>query len=268
MAAGNYTIKDNAIAVSGGALKDQAWLIQVKKIGEANYYTLKKADYKLAKVLGFPTSDTRTKHFGDNQFLDYLAYLRDEKVDAMIKQWAIDEDPMGEDSGCSDKLTGPRCKLFADANVPEEIEISHPPFTTNDGTRFAEYTMKVISTPSRNIHVTVEMTGKNLDFMSVAAHYCQYDAHTEQNGDQDDSDELACDIGEPNVHWAKVKTATGDQWRLSCCCRLENGKWKTHYKKVNLINGAAPGVNNQILASAANELQHFYNENHIARPEV
>ena len=267
MAATGYKVSPNAIAISGGALKDKTELLQVKQIEDSYFYNLKKTDRKLAKVLGFPMTDSRTKYFGNNQFLDYLAHLRDEKVDELIKTWAIEDDPMGEHGHGNDEITGPRCKQFAEANVPEIIEIVHPGFTTNDGTRFPEHHMKVISTPSRNINITVEMTSQNLDFMAVAAHYCEHTARKGSEGDGDDDDEDDTAINEPNVHWAKVKSATGGhEWKLSCCFRLECGKWKTHYKKVHTIKGAAPGVNDQILASAAKEMQHYYNENHVGRP--
>ena len=155
-------------------------------------------------------------------------------------------------------VAGKRQKLYTDANVPEIIEILHPPFTARDGTRFPATPIKVISTYKKKVSPTVELTAENLTFFSVAAHHCNFVCPPATAGNDDDKDDFDYQIDEPNVHWTK---RGNNQWRLAVSVRQSNGKWTTQYKSVPLLDEAREH-NDEIIRRQAKELQMWYDKHH------
>ena len=155
---------------------------------------------------------------------EYLSKLRDDAVDKIVMQKLVEDDPMGDTKDLKVGDYG-RYKAFAQADVPQFINVTCVAFTTQDGARHPSFTATLVATPKRGGVINMLLDEAHLEWL-LAATSC-----SEQFVDAIPSvnkyDKLP-DLAQPNVKWRK----RGELAPMLCTeYRLASGMWKNIVKR-------------------------------------
>ena len=170
-------IKRDCIVVEGGYLQTP-WVVDVKHEGTGMFYGLHHADRKLARCLGLPC-DGRAPFKGTTLF-QYLAKLRNAKVDELIITHKLQADPMADKQSLqhaghvSIKNREKECERVS---IPKVVCIALPAFTTSDGSYVAGVSANVFSSHRIDHGVTIELAASSLDWICQAIH-ASWDCHS------------------------------------------------------------------------------------------
>ncbi len=120
-----------AVTVHCGGLKaKEPWTVPVKCIGGDDFFLLDKNDRAFAKAMGV---NVPIHHpWKKTGCFQGLAKKRDAAVDALIAAHIKQNDPMADQS-IAPTIPKNQAKAYADANVPQTLEIVWPAFVTADG---------------------------------------------------------------------------------------------------------------------------------------
>lgn len=259
-----FSVRLNEVVVEGGNLREP-WVVSTQKLadfgdkGEMHFIQLSRGDRKLARAAGMDCT-SRTP-WGDNTFLAYVAHLRDEIVDSLIRQYLKIDDPMGE-IDCAEAVISQRAKLYAKAAVPQVVEITYPAFTMPDGTRVPPKCLHVFSTPRRGGYITMELLAENLEFIAQAAPCCDFkpkEAATMFSAMEQEDHHMI--LEQANVVWRKRVIGGHASYLLFSRYRCSDGSWRTHTRTP--LKTADEGVNAQVITHTAQEMQEFYDEHHV-----
>ena len=125
------------------------------------FHRSQKTDNDLAKALGYQGRSP----FSDVNVFEYIGYLRNKKVDELIKHKCAD--PLADTDDF--KVDGTqRTKLFNKSEIPNVVSLDLAGFTTASGKRVPSIACKVVTTPARHTCVTVEATASTLDWLVQA----------------------------------------------------------------------------------------------------
>jgi hypothetical protein len=147
-----------AIVVEADHLKEP-WVVDSNKIDGGDIVMLSQQDRKFVRAMGRDCNERCP--WASNGLIPHLQTLRDDAVDRMLVKYMRSNDPLA-DAKARLPTRGRQC-IFHDASVPDIITINAPPFTTADGTRVCEFSMRVISTPRRMSNITVFFIKFNSD---------------------------------------------------------------------------------------------------------
>ena len=239
----------SAIVVDGGhAGAGRPWVAEVTDIAGKQYTKITATDRAFAMSMGM--SPPKRSPWEDNGFLDKMMALRDDAVDVIISRYLRTLDPMADPS---DELlqAASRPKAFADADVPEAIDVEVPAFITDTGERYGSKTISVVSTPKRRTSITIELTVENLAWIMAAIP--QYEGAKKKAVDEHERIELQ----EHDCKWRKI----GGTYKVACSwwCFTDN-KRKVHSEKPAAV--ASQDLRTAIVRETELRVQKFHDENH------
>ena len=141
----------------------------------------------------------------ENGFLEKMMALRDDAVDVTISRHLLTLGPMSDPT---DELlqAASRPKAFADADVPEAIDVEVPAFITDTGERFGSKTISVVSTPKRRTLITIELAVENREWVMAAIP--QYEGAKKKTDDEHER----IDLQEHDCKWRNI----GGTYKVPC----------------------------------------------------
>ena len=222
-----FTFKRSLVAVEADHMSEP-WLVQVKKqrvmVFDLEFVEISMQDRRLARALGLDC--TRRSPFEQTTLLNHIAKLRNELVDELIMKAKARDDPLADDDDNQLALTKDRAKAFADAGLPQVVEIMVPGFTNIAGDQFEPRTLKVYPTPRRDGMITIEFSEDNLQWLSEAIHM-EWDINgapwVRLNAPQSEADLPALQF--PEVCKYKHRVAN-QSYQIVAWYRLQSGNWK------------------------------------------
>jgi hypothetical protein len=215
-----FGVRNGVTIVEGGWLS-RPWCPELMSIDDKEFYKFSTYDRGFAKAIGLDVGIPSM--FRDVELFSYLVELRDDKVDEIIGNKFMDDDPMGQKAAA--RITRGREKAFSDAAVPQIVEITVQPFKSKDGVDVPQEVIKVQSTARRGHAICFEITAKSMEFCAHAVH-----VPWEKKRKRASANQYTFDL---------PKLPTGLKYRrrgeaLSICCKYCNaeGEWKTHQETV------------------------------------
>jgi hypothetical protein len=225
---------EHRIVVSGGHLgKKKFWVPEVIKVPDhpGDFITLDRwGDRSLACAMGMDMASTHPLE--NAQSFKLIVRLRDEKVDTLIFEHKQKNDPMSDGTVVSGTHKGPGREKDFQAAVPNVIEIVLPTLVTDNGSRLAEFSLSVVSTPRRGVSPTVLFSAELLTWLTNVR-----DMELDIVQDSEKADNLAYfqqvdlpDLPPP----LKYRKRAGS---LSVACQYTNqdGKKQSHQETVTRI---------------------------------
>ena len=235
-----------AIVVEADHLKEP-WVVDSNKIDGGDFVMLSQQDRKFARAMGRDCNERCP--WASNGLIPHVQTLRDDAMDRMLVEYMRSNDPLA-DAEARLPARGRHC-IFHAANVPEIITINAPPFTTADGTRIGEFSMRVISTPRRKSNITVELTLALLSWAIVAVGQFEGNAFKRPRRERN-----LITLTQPNCQWRQR-----DRPAIFCRYRTADGDWKVHmetpWKSVD------ESMQTSIIREVEARAQRFYEENHV-----
>ena len=253
-----FTAK-RALVIEGGGLK-QPWVLDCNVVDGIDYVNLQMTDRSLAKAMGMKMSD-RSPLQGCDIFA-HMIKMRDAKVDAIIGANRVADDPMADVSASSSVpvLSAGRPQVFATAKVPASIDVSFDAFVTPEGHRIEEHTLKIITTPKRGLPVTVEALPANFEWLRMA---CQV-KWEEQPKKKKRVLRRTLSIDElPPLDWPLQywKDPTSGATCIICYYRGEDGKYRTHRKKLEMPGEEDGNITERLIKHCAASVLAFFESN-------
>ncbi len=249
------------LVVKGGWLT-KPWVVDVKVIGDGEFVSLSKTDRDFAKAMGM---DLRLHSpFGSCSVFAHLQKVRNDAVDAYIMKSHREADPMADGEDASSNNPGDdmpwadrgREKAFQVAHAPESIPLVMEAFVTSEGDRVPSHTIKVVTTPRRNAHVTLEATPDNFNWLFQATHRSWNNPSASK--ENENFDELPC-LDQPCKY---MKTPKG-KIAISCCYRCADGAWRRHQKIVGESHDVDQFVLEAMVRRAQKDVLAFYGNHHV-----
>ena len=164
-----FRVMRNQTVITGGWLNGP-WVVEEKEVEGKLFMVLDKQDRRLARAVGMDMS--QRSPWGNNRFLAHLAHLRDARVDQLIHEARLADDPLAARDTAELEVEAckvGRMKQLKKYNIPTIVAIKYPSFITTNGARVEETVVNVISTPKRGAVVTMELTDENIEWMAMAA---------------------------------------------------------------------------------------------------
>ena len=122
-----FVVKTNQITIEGGFSKEPL-VVDYRKVegDERNWIAIGVSFRALARTFGLDM-DTPNPYVNTN-VITFLQQLRNDKVDELLFQHQLDNDPMGSKAGKAPKLTRGRVKADQEADLSCAVEIKLPTF--------------------------------------------------------------------------------------------------------------------------------------------
>ena len=256
-----FAIK-RALVVEGGWLQ-APWVLDHQVVDGKEFIALATSDRSLAKALGMNMS--KRSPLQECSVFSYMASVRDDRVDALIHQAKVANDPMADESAAP--AMGPipsrgRALAFSEAGLPNTVELEFPAFVSCDGKRVDKQTIRVVTTPKRKAIVTMEATVKNLEWLAKAAHE-DWGASTQpQQHRIDDEEQSTLPVLQ---HPLKYQKTAGGKMRILCHYRSQ-GVWKRHQAAVEPYMGKDCSFEESV-RKCESDVLNFFEENHEASGE-
>ena len=133
------------LVLKGGYLGKKSMQIPIESADGIELIKLEKASRDLATAVGQRNKCKRLSHC---DILQHMASMRNDSVDQHIKQSKLSSDPFAEEIAV-EITSDNRSRLFAEAKVPQIVDISFPGFTTPAGKRIDGCSIKMLSTPKK-----------------------------------------------------------------------------------------------------------------------
>ena len=242
-----FRISGQAVEIEGGWLTGKI-MVPVKIFSDMKFMSIDKTDRQLAKALGLSLS--KRWPWGDIDVVSRLQKLRDLEIDRLIGQHMIADDPLADASLVAVPSAG-RAQAFHDANVPVVIEVAYPAFTTNDGQRFPEFDVKVVTTPRRGSVVHMKLDEDHLNWLLAAVNNSAMAVPS-----LDLAEQLPL-LSEPQAKWRKKH----DAFVIMCRWKDQHGKWRHHLETP--AKAEDPIIQVQLIREAELKVQSFYDRNHV-----
>ena len=247
-----------SLVIEGGWLA-APWPIDTKVVDDGEFVTLSMSDRCLAKALGMNMSERSP--LANCSVFNFLASVRDAKVDELILAAKVENDPMADgSSGTSNAQPMPsrgRAAGFAIAKIPATISLKMASFVTPDGERVDEHTIRVVTTPKRRVSVTMEATPENFEWLLQAAQV-EWDTGAKLEKKANIDEEF--DLPELTGPCKYQKTENG-KLKISCSYR-QQGLWKKHQKAVNVNIHEDNSNLLAIIRRCEAEVLDFYHSHH------
>ena len=102
--------------------------------------------------------------------IPYLQKLRDDAIDQLINAYLVQDDPMADASATTNAKVSckKRMSTFANANIPNAIEVEAPAFTNADGKAIPAAMMKVATSNRRGAALEIKLDEANLEWLYEA----------------------------------------------------------------------------------------------------
>jgi hypothetical protein len=255
MANPSFTI-ERSVTVQGGCLKGH-WVVPLSVVDGREFVSVKRTDRSLARALGLDTS--RPNPWLKNTFLEKLCKVRDDQIDALIVQNLKENDPMHDTSVAVPLVSMKgRHRAFAESKIPNIMEIKFPGFVTGEGVVCEPQSLLVLATPRRAVHVSLELTELNLDWLAVAVHCFEARRATKHKHEEEALPQLLQD----NCKWRKVANRAPSiycRWRKVC------GTYGIHSLKPPMDFADAELALRSVRETEA-KVQAFYLQSHCPKP--
>lgn len=153
-----------AVIVEGGWIT-RPWVPQLREVDGRCFLAMSNNDRDLARAMGMNMNERAP--LSSQSLFAYLEKMRDDAVDALIRQRDQILDPLADSPDVSSPMKLPgagRRQTFDTAAIPQLIDIALPAFVCDDGEQVAARSMAVIATPKRKVLVMIEATAGNLDW--------------------------------------------------------------------------------------------------------
>lgn len=234
------TLNRGSIVIQGGLLK-KPWVVKPLDFDGHEFVPLSRSDKFVIKAFGCEVVN----------IIHYLVHLRNEAVDKLIIDKLVADDPMGDRSLM--KIEGPRQIAFAQAEIPERIDIVCKAFTTPDGKRHAPFVATTIASPRRGSMLHLRLDDANLNWLLAAASASeQFEIpEAERNNKREDND--LPNIDQPNVKWRR----RSDGAPMLCCSYIDaDGVSQNHMKAIPKSTGST--TFEELAMDVAADVQSFY----------
>ena len=197
-----------------------------------DFVSLRKGNHKLAAALG--ACSKRASPYNGHDLLDWLAKCRNDMVDRYIHTAQHESDPMADVDvqAVQQEIPGTeRTKLFHQVKVPHILELQCNGFCTPQGKRIAPHTLKVVSTPKRNMVVSIEASPANFDWLVHALQHTWMDDQPQPSspGKRKLNDELE-EIG--HIIPEHVRVVTVDKNTVRLWASIYKGKYTRATKTI------------------------------------
>ena len=252
-----FAIK-RALVLEGGWLQ-APWVLETQVVDGGEYIALLFSDRSLAKALGMNMS--MRSPLAQCSIFAHMASVRDDHVDTLIHAAKVNNDPMADASAST--AMGPmpsrgRALAFVEAGLPNTVALKFPAFVTADGTRVKEIAIRLVTTPKRKAHVTMEATPENFEWLVKAAHedWGASDRPPKMKRTEDDEQSSLPVLKHP----CKYHKTAGGKTKIVCSYR-DQGIWKRHQNAVEPYMGKDSSFEDSVRKCESDVLD-FYEKNH------
>ena len=225
---------------------------------------------KLTRAFGL--SCQGRAHFAATTLIQYLVKARNDKVDELIVAARKAEDPMADDDQSTKKAKPVAIKgrenAFKSANVPKVVELALPGFCASDGTCVGGINMNVLATSRVDVHVSVELADRHLEWMAEAIHVpwdvCNtpWAAKKRTRARADDADLAFPALTPPAKYVKRGKHTIGARYFDGT-----SQTWKTHTRTLgnHIGNMSAMALMDHVANIEASVLQ-YHQQRHVEPP--
>ncbi len=252
------------LVLTGGMLGKKSLTLPVETIEGIPMLKLCKKDRQLAAAVGQskkvqPSSSKHAqyKFFSNCDVFQHMQTMRNDVVDQHIKTNKISSDPFAECDASAVTITQEnRARLFAETHVPQLVSVTFPSFTTPEGKRVDETTIKMLSSPKKNVLPSMECSSVSMDWFHWA---CQYSwTQAPEASRKRKLCEEAQDMLDIPEH---VKVADLDAKKVVLSVMYKtNGKWKRRQLRVDRTMYETEAELKDAIHKTANKLLEARNE--------
>ena len=248
-----FCINRNAVNIQGGLLLNRDWCPAITSVRGKEFIALHREDRKLSRAMGL---DMELRDpWSTRSILPRMAFMRDERIDALIKKKLCEDDEMSSGTAVIPKSQRARC--YHAACVPDVLTLEFPEFEMDNGQQHPSAMIDVLSTHMKGSTVSIELTVENLQFLQAAAHSPTFTT-TKRKAKECELVPLTL----PNVKWRR-RGQRGPV--IMCWYRAADGNWKTHSEEPAQLN------NVEAMQIAVRECefrcQEPYQRNHVEEIE-
>jgi hypothetical protein len=249
------------VVLEGGFLK-KPWPCPVQNVMGMQFMCLKKTDAQLIKGLGYSAASGYEGRYKGKELtvFEYIRLARNKAVDDFILEKSAD--PMADEGMEASRVNANRSKLFTDVSVEPIVPVKLAAFVTPSGTRIAEHTMNIISTPSRVPAPMVECCPATMQWLMEA---CTIDW-------QADQPELFAKLTRkrpppetlPTLA-SPLKYSTSGKLAIFVNVHKSDDKgarWSRHQKIIEDLLGDDEEKNTQIVENVATSVLKYYTAHH------
>jgi hypothetical protein len=220
-------IIQRVLVLQGGCLK-KSMQLACELVDNHDLIKLNKSDMQLARAVGQKAKGIRSP-FDSCDIFWHMQKLRNDAVDRFIREKMHSADPMADEAMSSADISSTnRGHLFHEHSVPQILGVTFPAFTTPEGKRLDETTIKMLTTPKKIVSPSMEATAANMDWFM---HACQF---TWKNQVDPDKKRKLADIADllVDLPWpVKVIEIDEEKVRLGLYYKC-GGTWKMRTKKL------------------------------------
>ena len=164
-----FDVLTNQVVVTGGYLGNEKWVVTPCVVEDRQFVTLKPKDRDFTRAVGLDVSQKNP--WSGNGILEYLASLRDKRIDELIIAHKLANDPRaarGKATTVSPVKINNRTKSYDNAQIPAIISFEHSAFQASDGTEVPAQTISCLSTSIKGSHLQIELTENCLEWLCFA----------------------------------------------------------------------------------------------------
>lgn len=262
-----FEIKKDFIRIQGGYLKEPVF-IETEKVKRGPFeVTMIEISFQSRDVARAIGLDCRERSpFHDTTLLNHLGKLRNQKVDRLIHEWYIRNDPAADEDADAhvNQADAKRIENYHKASIPKVIDVKVEAFKTPSGEDVAEKTITIASTDKKHKGLNIAVNDTILTWMSKAIH-CEWDIEgspwtSASPGTKHDVASLP-QLSQPDICYYAKTGRGGTAIKLYYCD--VNGKWKPHQKSLGNIEKMNSDLLREHVLAAEVECIEFYNDHHV-----